>query len=1120
MKDEFSLLCSNRLYLKKDFSLEDFIDVFSIWLSKSFTKLESIICKHNEIIYDDNDTEIELKIQLSQDKKFVFVRFDNHKRDEDNKTYRVDIVLGISQHLLQIELYCDKPSYVKPPTIIRTFIESDYIDIESYDFPINKNFIPFSTLEESTRNGDYDFDMPIVICNKDIYEEKKNLLYKAFTGFAYVFVNNENSNEIASPPIVKYHIPGDNGLITNTLYNAKKKIYTFHKETRDSTMVWGKTVEIDQDLSEKVTDKIFKFILPAGKKAVTSSNPDEDKTEVSLKDNQPAPDFKQSTKKELRKEPDFKEEDFLVSTDEKKSNRRIKRHVYVNDKNFQKLIANKGADHLLRDAVIERLTQLATLPDEDLKKDLALHRYEKLSGNIGLASLCAKSHKDSYRILLDYNAYNKKELKIIDFGHHDIYDAISSGKYIDSSKDSYFIFDVNNPRKLSSILLLNENQKKVAYYAGSPTLTKGCAGSGKTSVSVEKYSYLYESGKTDLVYLTYNEKLSIRIQNDLNTIFGEEVKDVHVRTVANFFKEFIEDECKESLSRKRFVDFSGYNGEKSFSSLVSEYNGKLKQSGKNVPKEIISMCPNNKENLEAISNIVSPFFRGIYKGSLSGFENEDYLEKNKLTRDAFKNALRNEKLKPVFIDYIFDVCDYIDNYLCKNNYLDDNDLAQIAYQCAKKHSDIHHSIIIDETQDLTERQIYSISKIACKHHGMEIHFYGDPNQTINPTILDLNKIDACFKLLTGQPNFKIRDDAKYNSNQTYRINEFIANFINHLIDLRKEFIGKTDALDDKHITGQPADGDSTHVAVVYKESQIEEVLKFVNDGTLTLLVTDEFERNDLFKKYVNKITNKDAVITISDFKGNEDDYVAVYNFIGYNKYQLNDIFDKNKKHSTLSRYIFNRFFVALTRARKKMILIEPKFPADQKNLSYNVILHGKNNENILTIDPKESQFGTWLPGAIDDEKRREKAYSQICEDFSDRRGVRGLTFIIRKSSKDIDFIAIDKIENLDKDNMELLKLFYRNGNDKEKEYFWESKYLFRRFKNQSYELLMNIFLKYNIDKIDYSNNPDNWKEKLTTIANNCEITDFEWNRMMASGIMDDYLNELFTKIDNINIYRS
>ena len=1101
MEDEFSLLCSNRIYLKKGFSLENFLENISLWVSNDFENLNKIIREKNEIIYLEDEIEEKLQLKVSKDGYFAFARFENHKNDRENRTYRVDYVCDVKQHLLQIELYCDKPSSTNPPKIIRDLIKGDNIDKESYDFPIDKEFMSISELTAL----DDDFDLPIVIVDKSIYVEKKNRVHESFAGFAYVFVTNEYSNTIIDRPIIKYHIPRSNGFLSDELKYVKRKIYKYHKDIRDNTMVWDNplNLEIDQAESEKNTELIFQLLLPKNETSAPVH-----KAKISISE----PKLINS----IQEEPVYEEENFFVSTDEKKTKRKIKRNIYVNDKNFQKLVANKGADNLLRDAVIERLTQLATLPDEDLLNDLVLHHYEKLSGDISLASLCAKSHKDSYRILLDYNAFNNNEFKIIDFGHHDIYDAISSGKYINSAKDSYFIFDVNNPKKLSSIPLLNEKQKQAAYYEGSPTLTKGCAGSGKTSVSVEKYSHLYESGKTDLVYLTYNEKLSIRIQNDLNTIFGEEIKDVHVRTVANFFQEFIEDECKESLLGKKFVNFSGYNGEKSFSCLVSEYNGKLKQSGKKVPKEIISMCPNNVESAEAISNIVSPFYRGIYKGGLFGFINEDYLENNKLSGKAFENALRNEHLEPEFINYIFNVCEYIDKYLQENNYIDDNDLAQIAYQSAKKHPDIHHSIIIDETQDLTERQIYSISKIACKHHGMEIHFYGDPNQTINPTILDLNKIDACFKLLTKQRDFKIREEAKYNSNETYRINAFIANFINHLIELRKEYIGKTDEDDDKDIMGQPPDGDSTHVAVVYKESQIEEVFKFVNDGTLTLLVTDEFERNHLFDKYGNKITNKDSVITISDFKGNEDDYVAVYNFIGYNKYQLNAIFDKNKKHSTLSRYIFNRFFVALTRARKKMILIEPEFLTEQNELSYNVILHGKNNEKILTIDPQKTLFGTWLPGVIDDETRREKAYSQICEDFSDRRGVKGLTFIKQKSSKDIDFINIDKIENLDSDNMELLKLFYRNGNDTEKEYFWESKSLFRRFKNQDYELLMNIFLKYNIDKIDYSKNPDNWKKTLTTIADNCEITNFEWNRIMASGIMDDYLNELVTKIDNIN----
>lgn len=185
MKDGFSLLCSNRLYLKKDFSLDNFIDIFSIWLSENFTKSESMICEHNEIIYDEDGSEKELIIQLSEDRNFAFVRFENHKKDVEDKTYRVDIVFCVSQHLLQIELYCDKPSPVNPPKIIRDFIENDYVDKESYDFPINEKYIPFSKLKEETSDGNYDFDLPLVICNKNIYEEKRNHMYDSFAGFAY-----------------------------------------------------------------------------------------------------------------------------------------------------------------------------------------------------------------------------------------------------------------------------------------------------------------------------------------------------------------------------------------------------------------------------------------------------------------------------------------------------------------------------------------------------------------------------------------------------------------------------------------------------------------------------------------------------------------------------------------------------------------------------------------------------------------------------------------------------------------------------------------------------------------------------------------------------------------------
>ena len=128
MEDEFSLLCSNRIYLKKGFSLENFLENISLWVSNDFENLNKIIREKNEIIYLEDEIEEKLQLKVSKDEYFAFARFENHKNDRENRTYRVDYVCDVKQHLLQIELYCDKPSSTNPPKIIRDLIKGDNID--------------------------------------------------------------------------------------------------------------------------------------------------------------------------------------------------------------------------------------------------------------------------------------------------------------------------------------------------------------------------------------------------------------------------------------------------------------------------------------------------------------------------------------------------------------------------------------------------------------------------------------------------------------------------------------------------------------------------------------------------------------------------------------------------------------------------------------------------------------------------------------------------------------------------------------------------------------------------------------------------------------------------------
>ena len=47
------------------------------------------------------------------------------QKDEEDKTYRVNLFFDVLQHILHIELYCDKLSKINPPKIIRYFIQKE-----------------------------------------------------------------------------------------------------------------------------------------------------------------------------------------------------------------------------------------------------------------------------------------------------------------------------------------------------------------------------------------------------------------------------------------------------------------------------------------------------------------------------------------------------------------------------------------------------------------------------------------------------------------------------------------------------------------------------------------------------------------------------------------------------------------------------------------------------------------------------------------------------------------------------------------------------------------------------------------------------------------------------------
>jgi DNA helicase-2/ATP-dependent DNA helicase PcrA len=97
-------------------------------------------------------------------------------------------------------------------------------------------------------------------------------------------------------------------------------------------------------------------------------------------------------------------------------------------------------------------------------------------------------------------------------------------------------------------------------------------------------------------------------------------------------------------------------------------------------------------------------------------------------------------------------------------------------------------------------------------------------------------------------------------------------------------------------------------------------LKFVKDKSYVLIVVaNDFYKKELLQSFPSL---ESRVLTVSEIKGIERKYIITYNIISAFKEQWEEIFQPKKLHSEVYRYYFNVLYVAITRARDILGMIE------------------------------------------------------------------------------------------------------------------------------------------------------------------------------------------------------
>ena len=295
-------------------------------------------------------------------------------------------------------------------------------------------------------------------------------------------------------------------------------------------------------------------------------------------------------------------------------------------------------------------------------------------------------------------------------------------------------------------------------------------------------------------------------------------------------------------------------------------------------------------------------------------------------------------------------------YLDENNRWDDLDLVSrvlwlIDFDKKVAETNKYTAIFCDEAQDFTKNELslilrlslfskYDLSKSKKEITGLPFAFAGDPLQTITPTGFSWDRFTSSFYdvlveqlgIEDAQPFLKDKlVELKYN----YRSNEGIVKFSNLIQFLRftllKESCSPQKSWREDYLaqdsSSQP--GSVPKYFVFSKNLSKEDFKKNARysviilpseEGALNEFIENDSTLKEMMESEQGEIAFEDAISS----KGLEMDKVIVYKF-GHHLKNAKKLWHKDfldEDQLVYYRYFFNRLYVAVTRARKQLNIVD------------------------------------------------------------------------------------------------------------------------------------------------------------------------------------------------------
>lgn len=549
----------------------------------------------------------------------------------------------------------------------------------------------------------------------------------------------------------------------------------------------------------------------------------------------------------------------------------------------------------------------------------------------------------------------------------------------------------------NNLSLLN-NQLDFLNRFKFPQYINGQAGSGKSTMLTYLFSNVYyykclESFEGQIIFLTENENLLERTKDEVFELLRTNpeysgLSSVMIEDVLKYFKTF-RDYLWENIPvnyRKNF-EYAKYLDYATFKYLYENNSSFLRNSElKKITAE------------EAWFAITTFFIGADIKKDMSSDDYNDFINKREVSLPLEKIKSIERHILPYYHKLISE-----DKYWTR--------LSLIKYFHVKKINQQKLAVIFcDEAQDFTKIELQYIFNLSIylnfdlrSLNQIPIVFAGDPNQTVNPTGFKVSELkqlwrDELSKLFSANDVQKLVYESEYN----FRSSEQIVDLANCIQIYRSKDLGLRQDIKQK------------------SRSRIDDS-KFNTFFTFDMLKNNkDISKNFSFKTYIvpqdqnTQFYYKDILEkydiepkTSIQVKGSEYEYVVLW---GFGKYFLENISLKeccSNEENFQMMFFYNKLYVAVTRAKKELIIIDSDesidgfwkkliVPTYSENISFKPESLGH-----LSIAKKEN--------AVDDAKN----------DFE--RGVEFRNISTLQSAR-AQFIRLNLVENKELCDVEILKI--------------------------------------------------------------------------------------------------